>query len=180
MTPQVELLTTAAARDELLVQELAQLINRAYAAGETGLWIEGTARITPAEVVDAIRGGAMLVATLEDRIAGCACVLPIDASTADLGLISAAPERRSRGVGRALVRRAEAMMRARGVDTMQLELLVPRGWVHPDKEHLRAWYTRLGYRLVRSAPFDEVAPRQASRVATPCEFLVFAKPLALQ
>jgi hypothetical protein len=30
---------------------------------------------------------------------------------------------------------------------MQLELLVPKGWVHPEKNKLQAWYMRLGYRV---------------------------------
>jgi hypothetical protein len=68
-------------------------------------------------------------------------------------------------------------MRSRGVTTMQLELLVPKGWVHPEKDRLRAWYTRLGYRVVRSAPFEQVAAHLQSELATPCEFLIFHKPL---
>jgi hypothetical protein len=73
------------------------------------------------------------------------------------------------------VRSAEELMRAHGVTTMQLELLVPQGWVHPEKERLHAWYTRLGYRVVRTAPFEEVAAHLASQLATPCEFVIFRK-----
>jgi hypothetical protein len=61
---------------------------------------------------------------------------------------------------------------------MQLELLVPKHWAHPEKDRLRAWYTRLGYRVVRVAPFEEVAAHLASQLATPCEFLIFRKSLA--
>jgi GNAT superfamily N-acetyltransferase len=101
----------------------------------------------------------------------------LDAGTADLGFISTAPDRWGSGVGRELVRSAEELTRSQGVTTMQLELLVPKGWVHPEKDRLRRWYTRLGYRLVRSAPFEEVAAHLASPLATPCEFLIFSKPL---
>jgi hypothetical protein len=62
--------------------------------------------------------------------------------------------------------------------TMQLELLVPKEWAHPEKERLRAWYIRLGYRVARSAAFEEVAAHLAPQLATPCEFLVFRKRLA--
>ena len=67
-------------------------------------------------------------------------------------------------------------MRSRGVTTMRLQLLVTRGRVHPEKDRLPAWYARLGYRA-RSAPFEELAPEAASRLATACEFLVFRKVL---
>jgi hypothetical protein len=68
-------------------------------------------------------------------------------------------------------------MRSRGVTTAQLEVLVPTGWVHPWKVRLREWYERLGYRVVRTAPFDEVAPQLRPHLATPCEFLIFRKPI---
>jgi hypothetical protein len=74
-------------------------------------------------------------------------------------------------------RSAEDLMRSRGMTTMQLELLVPKGWVHPEKDRLRGWYTRLGYRVVRSAPFEQVAAHLASQLAVPCEFLIFRKQL---
>jgi GNAT superfamily N-acetyltransferase len=178
VTPHIELLAPGAGDDEARVQELARLINAAYTVGEAGLWVEGTARIMPAEVAEAIRSGGMLAATVDSRIVGCACVRPLDVATADLGLVSVAPEQWGGGVGRELVRRAEDLMRSRGVATAQLELLVPRGWVHPEKDRLRAWYVRLGYGVVRTAPFEEIAAPPASQLATPCEFLVFQKSLA--
>jgi GNAT superfamily N-acetyltransferase len=175
--PQVELLGAGAADDERLVEELTRVINRAYALGEDGLWLEGTTRTSPAEVAELVRSGGMLVATLDGQVVGCGFLRPLDATTLDLGLISASPEHRGIGVGREIVRAAEALARSRGVTTMQLELLVPQGWVHPQKDRLRAWYTRLGYETVRSAPFEEIATHSASQLATPCEFLVFRKAL---
>lgn len=178
MTAEVDLLAPGDASDELLVGELVRIVNEAYAVGEAGLWLEGTARIEPGEIAEAIRSGGMLTATRDGRLVGCAYVRPLGAGTADLGLISAAPDQWGSGVGRELVRSAEELTRSRGVTTMQLELLVPKGWVHPQKDRLRGWYTRLGYRVVRSAPFEEVAAPRASQLAAPCEFLIFHKPLA--
>jgi GNAT superfamily N-acetyltransferase len=178
MTAEVELLAPERAGDEHLVADLARIVNEAYAAGEAGLWLAGTTRTEPAEIAEAIRSGGMLAATLDGRLAGCAYVRPLEPGTADLGLISTAREQWGRGVGRALVLAAEEQMRSRGTTTMQLELLVPHGWVHPEKAKLRSWYTRLGYRVVRSAPFDDVAAHLASRLAAPCEFLIFHKAIS--
>jgi GNAT superfamily N-acetyltransferase len=178
VTAEVKPLAPDEARDEALLAEFVRLINEAYAVGEAGLWLEGTTRTEPGEIAEAIRNGGMLAATLEGRLVGCAYVRPVDAGTADLGLVAAAPDRWGSGVGRELVRSAENLMRSGGVTTMQLELLVPKGWVHPEKERLSGWYTRLGYRVVRSAPFEQVAAHLASQLAVPCEFLIFRKPLA--
>ena len=108
-------------RDEVLVEELADLINAAYAVGEAGLWLEGTTRTGPGEIAEAIRSGGVLAAGLEGRLVGCAYLRPLDAHTADLGV---------------------------------------------------------GYEVVRSAPFEQVAAHLASQLAVPCEFLIFRKPLA--
>ena len=178
MTAEVKLLARDDAQDGVLVEEVARIINEAYAIGEAGLWLDGAARTEPGEIAEAIRSGGMLAAKLEGRLVGCAYLRPLDAKTADLGLISAAPDQWGSGVGRELVRSAEELMRSRGVTTMQLELLVPKGWVHPEKDRLRDWYTRLGYRVVRTAPFEEVAAHLAPHLAVPCEFLIFRKRLA--
>jgi GNAT superfamily N-acetyltransferase len=178
VTVVIKLLSSDEARDEVTVRELVHLVNGAYAVGEAGLWREGTTRTSPGEIAEAIRSGGMLTATADGGIVGCAYVRPLDADTADLGLVSAAPERWGTGIGGELVRSAEELMRARGVSTMQLELLVPTEGVHREKDRLRAWYTRLGYRVVRTARFEQVAPHLAAQLATNCEFLIFLKQLA--
>ena len=176
--PAVQLLPAGAAGDRHVVERLVELINRAYAAGEAGLWRPGTLRIAPDEVAAAIRAGAMLAARDGERIVGCAAVRSLDPATVELGLVSADPEHWGGGVGRALVRFADDLARRRGAAAMQLRVLVPRDGTHPDKERLRAWYERLGYRVVRVASFEEIAGHAASDLATPCEFLIFRKALA--
>jgi ribosomal protein S18 acetylase RimI-like enzyme len=177
MTLDVQVLAAGAADDEAVVVGLVRVINRAYAVGEEGLWLDGGARITPAEIAEAVRRGDIVAARLDGEIVACASVRMLDATTADLGLISVDPDRQGEGLGREVVRAAEELMHARGVATAQLEVLVPTGWVHPWKVRLREWYERLGYRVVRTAPFDEVAPQLRPHLATPCEFLIFRKPL---
>jgi hypothetical protein len=60
---------------------------------------------------------------------------------------------------------------------MQLELLMPREWRHPVKDILRAWYTRIGYRVVHIGDFAAAYPALEPRLATPCDFLVFHRAL---
>jgi GNAT superfamily N-acetyltransferase len=174
---EIRLLSPADARDESIVEHIVRVINAAYAVGEAGLWVDGWTRTNREEIAEAIRSGGLLAATADGEIVGCAHVQPIDADTADLGLVSAAREHWGSGIGRDLVQSAEELMRSRGVATAQLELLVPKDREHPEKGRLRAWYTRLGYRVVRVAAFDEIAAQAAPQLTTPCEFLVFQKTL---
>jgi GNAT superfamily N-acetyltransferase len=178
LTAEVKLLDPSEASDESVVEQVVAVINAAYAVGEAGVWLDGWTRTDAAEISEAIRSNGLLAATSDGEIVGCTYVQPIDADTADLGLVSVAVDHWGGGVGRELVRSAEELMRSGGVTTAQLELLVPKESIHPEKERLRAWYTRLGYRVVRTAEFEEFAARASAQLATPCEFLVFQKALS--
>jgi GNAT superfamily N-acetyltransferase len=177
-TPRVEVLPREAAGDPAVLDTLVRLVNAAYATGEAGLWVAGTPRTDADEMAAAVADGEMIAAFDGDGpLVGCARIRPLDADVVDLGFVSVAPEAWGTGVGRAMVAFAEDVVRRTGVATMQLELLVPQGSTHPEKERLRAWYLRLGYEIVRTAPFEEVARHAATQLATPCEFLVFHKAL---
>ena len=177
MSVGVEPLPPAAAHDAALVARLAAIVNAAYGVGEEGIWLPGTERIAAPEVAAAIAAGELLGARLDGALVGCARARMLDGATGEVGLVSAAPEAWGAGVGRALVRAAEAGLAARGATEMQLELLVPREWEQPHKARLREWYERLGYRVVRTAPFGEIAAPSADRLAGPAQFLIFRKPL---
>ena len=175
--PTVEQLSPDAAGDRALVDELAGIVNAAYAVGEAGLWVEGTERTSPEQVAEVIRDGDLLAATVADRVVGCVRVRVIDAATAELGLLSTAPDHWGNGIGAELVRAAERLARARGAATMELVLLDPTDTTHPGKGRLRAWYEGVGYRFVRAAPIEEVSLHAANDLAAPCQWLVFRKPL---
>ena len=59
---------------------------------------------------------------------------------------------------------------------MQLELL-ERG-TGPTKQFLAEWYSRMGYRIVRTGTMDEAYPELAPLLATPCDFVIYRKDLA--
>jgi Acetyltransferase (GNAT) domain len=92
-------------------------------------------------------------------------------------MLVAHPAHRGRGVGRALVDFAERQSRERGLRAMQLELLVPQAWRHSSKEFLKAWYGRLGYRLIRTIDVQDSHPHLAPLLATACDLEIYEKPL---
>ncbi|MGR2751406.1 GNAT family N-acetyltransferase [Agromyces arachidis] len=156
---------------------IADLVNRVYDEAEAGLWRPGAERTTPGEIVGLIRRGEIVTATSGDIVVGSVRVQQLDAATAEFGMLAADPEHRGLGIGRALVAYAEQVATERGARTMQLEVLVPTSWAHPSKEFLRAWYARLGYRVVRVGHLAEMYPELAPLLATDCDLLVFHKPL---
>ena len=166
-----------AAEDRVLVHELAGLVNRVYAVAEEGLWADGAPRTTPAELAELIAAGQIAVARAQERVVGAVRVRRLDTGEAEFGMLVADPAHRGIGVGRELMGFAERWGREQGLDTMQLEVLMPRHWTHPSKEFLKAWYTRAGYRPVRTGRFEESYPELAPLLATPCDFVIYHKRL---
>jgi GNAT superfamily N-acetyltransferase len=173
----IGLLEAADSDDARLVEQLTRLINDVYAIAERGLWHDGATRTTATELAELIRAPQIAVATRDGRIAGSVRIHDVADDASEFGMLVAAPERRGTGVGRALVDFAEGHSRERGLRAIQLELLVPRRWRHPNKEFLKAWYARRGYRLIRTGHIGGAHPHLAPLLATPCDLAVYEKPL---
>jgi ribosomal protein S18 acetylase RimI-like enzyme len=167
----------AEAGDTGLVARVTRLVNDAYAVAEKGLWLGGAKRTDVAEVGSIIAAGELVAARRGPDIAGVVRVRQLDGGEGEFGMLAVDPAYRSAGIGRGLVSFAEGLSRGRGSAIMQLELLVPQTWAHPEKEFLRTWYTRLGYRQVRIDALADMYPDLAPHLATPCDHLVFHKPL---
>jgi GNAT superfamily N-acetyltransferase len=173
----IALLGAEDSRDARLVGRLSELINHVYAVAEAGLWVDGATRTTPGELAELIADGEIAVARRDDEIAGSIRIRDVDDDASEFGMLVAAFEQRGTGVGRALVEFAEQRTRERGRRAMQLELLVPRAWEHPSKEFLKAWYGRIGYRLIRTGSLEDSYPQLAPLLATGCDLLGYEKPL---
>lgn len=170
----MRILPPEASADHTVVERLATLVNEVYAVAEKGLWQDGTARTTPAEIAALVAAGEIAVAERDGQIAGCVRVHLLDSSTGEFGLLAADPAHRGTGIGRELVAFAEQRCHEAGATEMGLELLVPREWTHPSKEFLKGWYTRVGYRMTGTTTYPAYVPL----LATPCDFQVYRKPLS--
>jgi GNAT superfamily N-acetyltransferase len=144
--------------DERLIEAVTDLVNLVYRESERGLWRDGAARTSRPEVAALAEAGELVADLRDGEVAGVVRV-------------------HGQGVGRELVRFAEDDSRTRGHTTMQLELLVPRGWRLPSKERLHDWYTRLGYRVDRIGRIEEQYPALAPLLAGPSDYRIYTKPL---
>jgi GNAT superfamily N-acetyltransferase len=113
------------------------------------MWCDGATRTTPTEIAELIAGGQIAVATAGEDIVGSVQIHQVAPDANEFGMLVAAPDRRGTGIGRALLDFTEDPSRERELRTVQLELLVPRDWLHPTKEFLKRWYRRRGYRRIR-------------------------------
>jgi GNAT superfamily N-acetyltransferase len=176
-TAQVAFVPPAEGDDGALVAQIVELVNRVYVDAEKGLWRDGTERTNARDVAAIIHAGQLAVARLDRELVGTVHIQRLDRGVGEFGMLVAGPGHRDVGIGRALVAFAEAWARHEGLGQMQLELLVPQTWTHPVKEFLREWYTRIGYRRIRTDRFADAYPELQPQLATPCDFVIYRKSL---
>lgn len=155
---------------------LAALVNRCYAV--ESFFVDGD-RTNAAEVARMIERETFLVleysGTAEDteHTAGPARAVEYAGGLAGavyverrgyFGMLSVAPELRHFGLGKRLVRIAEAYCEAIGCKTMDLKIVNVR-------EELGRWYRSLGYHEVGTAPYTH------RPVKVPCHFVEMRKVL---
>jgi GNAT superfamily N-acetyltransferase len=151
-----------------MAAELAAIVNAAYDTGEVGIWLAGWQRTTPEAYGKLIEAGEVAVARRNGKPVGCVRVRRLNDDTAELGMLSVAPDVHGGGVGRKLIAFAE---NAFPVSTMHLELLVPRAAPHAAKVRLHEWYSRLGYREIGRRGFAEPL------LAAPADLVTYGKSL---
>jgi GNAT superfamily N-acetyltransferase len=159
------------------INQLAVLINAVYDDAESGMWRRLGTRTTPGEVERLLRNQALILAELDGKLVGAVNVNLMNGGIGEFGMLVADPKHRGKGIGSALVARAEQWARDMACHTMRLELLTPRNWTHPSKEFLKQWYSRIGYTPQTTEPFEILHPELIPELATECDFTVWHKSL---
>jgi len=160
------------------IKQLTELINTVYDDAESGMWKLPGTRTHPNEVARLLRNQALILAEIDGMLVGSVNVNLMDGGIGEFGMLVADLNHRGKGIGSALVDRAETWARSKGCHTMRLELLTPRHWAHPSKEFLKRWYSRIGYEPQATEPFEVLHPELVPQLATACDFTVWHKSLA--
>ena len=142
---------------------VARLINEAFTVEA---FFKIGDRTSAHEIVNMTGDGEFLV--LEEprgAIAGCV-YLTFHGDRAYFGMLSIAPSRQGRGLGRRLIDAVEARARGRGCLAVDIHIVNLR-------EELPGFYRRLGYVESGTLPFSD-----AESASRPCHFIVMTKTLA--
>ena len=170
-------LRVAEQSDELKAEWLAQLINQVYKVSEGNIWVDDYQRTSKEQLFELIRTNQLLLAIHQHKIIGCVWVEKVNNTTYKFKMLVTDPEYKGKGVGTLLVSYAEEEAIRRGAYKMQLELLVPTEFEHPDKIFLTQWYTRIGYQKVAEHEVDYVHQGISRYLKTGCVAQVFEKQL---
>lgn len=143
------------------VPGLVRLINAAFAVEQIAF--DGD-RISPAETHAFLQTGDFLVAEDSSGFAGCVYV-EVREGRGYLGLLAVDPPRQGTGLGRKLVAAAEDYFRAASCCAVDLRIISPR-------TSLPAFYRRLGYVEIGTAPFSSDVPPKV-----PVHYIIMSKQL---
>jgi GNAT superfamily N-acetyltransferase len=158
------------------IKRLSDLINQVYDDAESGLWKRKGARTNPAEVERLLRDRAVILAEIDGAIVGSVNINLMGDGIGELGMLVADLNCRGKGIGSALVDRAEQSARDMGWRTMRPELLTP----HVDSPEHRVPEAVVFQDWVPAADnrgFRATASGFGTAVGPECDFTGWLKPL---
>jgi len=155
----VEIVTRAATDRD--VDAIVQLVNRAYEV--ESFFVDGD-RTWPEEIRDEMRSGTMLVVDRADGSLAACVLVKVSGDRGYFGLLAVDRADQGRGLGPALIHRAEAFAKARGATAMDITVVNLR-------TNLLRYYGRLGYVASGTEPYLHRRP------SMPIHFVRMTKPL---
>jgi GNAT superfamily N-acetyltransferase len=177
-TPKI--LTNIVKKGEMSRQKInviVQLINQVYLLTEKDFWPHNGQyeRTNKNEIEHFIRNKELIIATKSQEIVGAAHIYHLKENICGFGMLVSSPKYRGIGIGSFLMKHIEDWASSNHYKTIQLELLKPVEYKHPDKEFLTSWYTRLGYKYVSKTSYLDLYPKQASLLKVPSNFEIYQK-----
>ena len=170
-------LKIASKDDTIDITALVNMINAVYRKSEHNIWVEEHNRISNELLIEIIKAKELLIALVGNKIIGCIHLEKMNTDLFKFKMLAVSPSFKGKRVGSRLVNFAEKTAIAKGAKTMQLELLVPTSFVHPDKVVLHNWYTKIGYLKINVNSVDYCHDGISQFLKTDCEAIIYQKPL---
>ena len=188
--------------DSRWAEQVTNLVNEAYALGESGMWLQGTSRTHLEEVKENILQKKIIVAFNEQSLLGAIKITKRNDSTLEFGQLAVSKSSMKNGVGKQLIQYVENHARQEGFLKIMLEILYPAAEFEKtlDKSEsvdmidpaIAAWkkkallhqiYSKMNYKRVNVGDMSELAldhPKLVNSLAVPCKYVVYEKLLGKQ
>jgi ribosomal protein S18 acetylase RimI-like enzyme len=164
------------AEDLALAPAVTEVVNRAYAHKEVGLFATKIERTDIDDVRTSISRRETAVALVEGTVVGSVRSRALDGRTGWFGALGVDSAVQGRGFGEA-VRFVEDDAATAGRGAMQLEVLESQP-IHPHLSRVRDWYERRGYRETSRLPLAALYPEDAARLLVAVmDVVTMRKPL---
>jgi ribosomal protein S18 acetylase RimI-like enzyme len=151
------------AGDFALAPAVTEVVNRAYAHAEVGLFATKIERTDIDHVRTSISRHQTAVALEDGAVVGSIRARSLDGRTGWFGALGVDPAMQGRRFGDALVRFVEDDAAAAGRGAMQLEVFESQP-IHPHLRRIQEWYERRGYREASRLPVAALYPEDAAQL----------------
>ncbi len=170
------------------ITALVALINEAYSLSESEIWLEGPnfRRTDTTDLENIVNANLIYVARNAAKggeIMGCVSFESKNNYLAEFGYLCVKPQYKRQGLATKLVEYCQDLAKARGHNTLQCELLVPRDLAehpHAFKEMMMLkFYPSMGFHASRRVNFESAYPRVVAhnKLRFDCDALIFQKAL---
>lgn len=160
------------------IKEAHNIMRIAYESTEEEIWGKNYERLFLEDFSELVEKGEIFVAYKDGSIVGSVHVYAKDKETFKFSLLSVSTNYGGKGVGTALVQRAEEEAKTHGASQVKIEILRVRGVDVPHKLRLHDYYIRLGYEHTHSSDSSCLIPAWKHKLlVAPSDFDFFCKKL---
>ena len=164
--------------NEAEIIQLHHILKIAYEVTEVGIWGEDYDRLFIDDFRDLIDEGCIYVAYLDGKIVGSLQVYSENKTIFKFSLLSVDFNCGGKGIGSALINKAEELAVKSGAKQMNIEILRAKDFDVPHKIRLAKYYKRLGYNYTHSDDASCLIPDWKYKLLiTPSNFDFYTKRL---
>lgn len=141
----IRFLTKEDSENADLIHKLVDQINLNYTLTEAEFWKEGVLRTQAPEFIQEILNYHVIAYLDQGEIVG-SMNFQIRGETAKFSMLSVNGAQHGKGIGNALYQFMEDFLIRENVQSIQLELLVPRNYISSNKNWIFEWYQKKGFK----------------------------------
>tara|TARA_B100000809_G_C14916312_1_gene451741 strand:+ start:40 stop:576 length:537 start_codon:yes stop_codon:yes gene_type:complete len=160
------------------IKEAHKILRTAYEVTEKEIWGADYDRLFIEDFTELVKSGNIFVAYLDHEIVGSVHVYSKDRDTYTFSLLSVDFDKGGKGVGTALIKRAEKEAIKHGANQIKIEILRVKNVDVPHKLRLHNYYQRLGYLHTGSEDCSCIIPEwKCKLLIAPSDFDFYSKKL---
>ncbi|KAI1070323.1 hypothetical protein LB507_010276 [Fusarium sp. FIESC RH6] len=161
------------AANKTLITTLADIVNTAYTAAESDIFIPSYKRTSPSGIASYITDSQLAIAyNPTGEPIGCVFVKILSPKLGQFGMLALDAKYQGTGLGKQITAFAEDEVRSKGCERMQLEILVPLTFHHEGKARMLACM-----RLIKHLLFATFACALQTPLTGPLSYTISSSPL---
>ena len=129
-----------------------------YFKNEQDFWKEKYYRISEEDCLKLHENNELYVLEKDKQILGFFTLKLINQEIANFSMLTVIEKHQRKGYGNVMLNYIFDHSVEKGLKKISLELLCPKGWIHPQKKILQEWYSSRGFKYHSVCMFEDLYP----------------------